>query len=461
MYYSRTALTQGMFLLCLSFLTAGTALASGFALIENSAKGVGQSFAGGAATADDTSTVFFNPAGMTRFEGTRMDAVANVIIPTIEFSNQGSLVNPAFAPFTGSPTTPLSGGNGGDAGEDAFVPNFYLVHELSKEWRMGIGINAPFGLKTSYEDGWVGRYHALDSELQTININPSIAYKFKEFSVGVGVSALYADATLSNAIDLSGSCIGALGAAAPAVCGPAGLLTPANPATDGAVQLDADDWGFGANIGVLYEPSEHTRFGFHYRSHIDLTLEGKATFSNTQTLAGILGTGALTNQTASADLSLPETFAVSGYHQFDERWAVMADATYTKWDRFKQLVVKFDGGQPTQTTPENWDNSWRLSAGVNYMPTRTWTIRGGLAYDQTPIPNATFRTPRLPGNDRYWASLGASYQASKSLSFDIGYAHLFVDDAQINNTEVNTGHILTGSYESDVNILSLQVGYRF
>ncbi len=153
--------------------------------------------------------------------------------------------------------------------------------------------------------------------------------------------------------------------------------------------------------------------------------------------------------------------SVSGYHQINPKVAVMGDFTWTRWNRFNELVINFDGGHPQNVTPENWNNSIRVSGGVSYAYNDRLTLRGGLAYDEEPIPDATRRTPRIPGDDRTWVAVGASYQRSDKLSLDVGYTHLFVGDVPINNTEVNTGHVLIGEYDADVNIFSAQVNYRF
>ena len=152
--------------------------ASGFAIIENSASGMGNAFAGAAAVAEDASTLYFNPAGLTNLSGSRLVAAGHIVAPNAKFNNKGSYVNPNL---TGG--TPIAGslpGKNDDGGTTAFVPNFYFSSQINDQWFAGLGINAPFGLEVSYDDGWVGRYHAKTSKLQTININPSIAFKANE-----------------------------------------------------------------------------------------------------------------------------------------------------------------------------------------------------------------------------------------------------------------------------------------
>jgi long-chain fatty acid transport protein len=440
-----------------------TAFAAGFAILEQSVKGLGHAFAGRAAIAEDASTIFFNPAGLTRLPGMRLEAAANIIIPSAKFDNEGSALNAAFT--GGMPTAgTLMGGDGGDAGEVGLIPNLYYAHQITQRLYAGLGINAPFGLTNDYREGWVGRYHALKSELLTINVNPTLAVKLNPtISVGAGVNIQYIKARLTNAIDQSGVCLGlAAGSRVPeALCASAGLVSPGNPATDAEIDLDdATDTSVGYNIGVLLTPVESTRFGVHYRSEIRHELEAKATFNRVNAVFSE-ATGLLVNQDAKAKVTLPESLSMSVYHQINAQWGVMADITWTRWSRFDELVIEFEGTQPTQVQPQNWDDSFMYSVGVRYTPNDRWTLRVGLAYDETPIPSAEDRNPRIPGNDRFWMALGASYQVADKISIDMGYAHLFIEDIEINNTEVSTGHVLTGRYEAAVNIFSAQVSYHF
>ncbi|MGA7949465.1 MAG: outer membrane protein transport protein, partial [Thiobacillaceae bacterium] len=160
----------------------GLTIASGFALTEQSAGGLGNAFAGAAASAEDASTIFFNPAGMTRLPNRQVAGALHLILPSAKYSD-------------GNPVT----NDGGDAGSLAAVPNFYYVMALSPTSRFGLGLNAPFGLKTDYDFGWAGQFSALKSDLKTINLNPSLATKLTDqLSVGIGLNIDYAKAELSN-----------------------------------------------------------------------------------------------------------------------------------------------------------------------------------------------------------------------------------------------------------------------
>lgn len=402
--------------------------AAGFALIEQSASGMGNAFAGGGAVAEDASTIFFNPAGMTYIQGTQIIGAIHLIKPSAEFNDQGSVKAIGF---------PAKGGNGGDAGDLAFVPNFYYKRDLTDIIKFGLGVNVPFGLKTEYDPTWVGRFQAVKSELKTININPAIAIKVNDqLSVGAGISAMWSQAELTRAVN---------------------RVT----APESTVKVKGDDWGFGVNLGAIYQATTDTRMSVAYRSKVNQHLKGDATFG----AALAAGNGNIT-----ADLALPENFSVSAFSQINDTWDLMGDVTWTRWSQFQELKILRSSGALLQRTPENWKNTLRYSIGANYHYSDTIKLRAGLAYDQEAI-NDQFRTARIPGNDRKWLALGANWKMSPNSSFDIGYAHLFISDASINDKQNNPADPivanrtyngnLSGAYDGNVNILSAQYTHNF
>lgn len=380
--------------------------AAGFALVEQSASGLGNAYAGQAASAQDASTIFFNPAGMT-------------LLPDRQLVLAGHLIKPQ-AKFSGTVSPAIGGGNGGDAGDLAFVPNAYFAFRLTPDVHVGIGMNAPFGLKTEYDSTWKGRTEAIKSELKTININPSIAWKASEsLSLGAGLSIQYAEATLTNF------------AGAP-----------------GTVKVRGDDYDWGFNLGVLWQPSDATRIGLAYRSEVDHTLKGDATFS----------AAAASNGGVTADLTLPDSASLSLFHKLNAQWDLLADVTWTGWSDFKELRIVRNNGSTLGLTTENWDDTYRYSLGANYHLNDRVTLRGGVAYDQTPVSDA-YRTARIPDGDRTWIAFGGQYRVSDRSTLDFGYAHLFIRDTRINKTE--SGVTLSGTYEGAVDILSAQFTHNF
>ena len=194
-----------------------------------------------------------------------------------------------------------------------------------------------------------------------------------------------------------------------------------------------------------------------------LTLQGTADFTAP---AGITLPAAFTAVLADTDVSaavdLPATLSLSLTTQVAPKWDLMADVTWTQWSSFKELRIKFDNPLKADSVqPENWDDTYKVSVGFNYRHNAQWTLRGGIAYDQTPIPDAESRTPRIPGNDRKWIAAGFSYAVSPELTADFAVAHLFVSDTSIDATDAAFGHNLSGTYESDINIVSAQVNWQF
>ncbi|MDX2453300.1 OmpP1/FadL family transporter, partial [Desulfosarcina sp.] len=428
-------------------LFSGSAAGSGFAIIEQSAASAGYAYAGAAAAAQDVSTIFFNPAGMALLSGqNELQLGAHYIIPKADFANQGS---------TTVLGTPLTGGNGGDGGEPALVPNLYYMHSFSEKWKAGIGITAPYGLVTEYDNGWVGRYYAIKSELATLNINPSVAYKINDqWSLGVGVSFERAEAELTNAIDWGTALVSQ------------GLAPPGTSQNlDGTVKVEGDDWGYGANVGLIFEPRNGTRLGLHYRSQIDHTLEGDATFNTPAPAAPLAAAVGRVNTGVTADVDLPETVSFSGYHAFNERWAILADATWTKWSRLEELRVKYNNGAADSVDTLAWDDTWRFSLGGTFKPMEALELRAGVAFDETPIPSEQRRTVRIPGADRTWLTFGAGYQFSKLIKVDFAYGHLWVDDPKINKDPTEPENRLKGGligeYDASVDIISAAVSFQF
>ncbi|HCY63959.1 MAG TPA: transporter [Oxalobacteraceae bacterium] len=423
--------------------------ASGFSLNEMSAASVGNALAGGAAAAEDIGTIYYNPAGLARMSGKQFMVVGSAIRPSSKFSNSGSI---------SAAGTPMTGGNGGDAGGLALVPAMYFAMDLTPRLRFGIGLQSPFGLKTEYDAGWSGRYHALTSDMKTININPSLSYKLNDkVALGAGISAQYVDVKLSKAIDFGSICFGTFGAGAAAICGPGGFLPQAR---DGVATVKGDDWGFGFNLGILLTPTESTRIGIAYRSQIRHTLSGQATYDKPAGLPAPLAASAtFTNTAASADLTLPESLSLSGHMEIDPKWTVMGDISWMRWSRFEELRVRFANGAADSVTPERWRNTVRYSVATNYRYNDAWKVRLGVAYDPTPLKDE-FRTARVPDADRTWLSLGAQFKPSPQEAWDIGYAHIFIKDGPINKTEAGAGR-QTGNYKNKVDILSVQYSRSF
>jgi len=428
--------------------------AAGFAIIEHSASGMGNSFAGGAAIAEDASTIWFNPAGMTRLSNEMLIA-SHIIMPTSDYTDDGSTQAAALG---GGTLDPTNTDRDSAAGRNALVPNFYWVKEVNQNLFFGFGFNAPFGLATEYEDDWVGRYHGVLSDTKTLNFNPSIAYKMGNLSIGFGISAQYIDVTLTSAIDLGSICSG--------IGFPATTCSPQN--NDGFAELTADNWAYNFNFGFLYDISEDARVGFSYRSGVDHDVEGDADFTIPGDMQPLFGS-TFVDTTLTASVSLPSMTSVSYFQNINDQFSIMADYTLTSWSDFEELRIEYASDQDDSVTTEDWEDSARISIGMNYKASAKWLYRFGIALDETPVPSAERRTPRIPGNDRTWISAGATHQIDKERSFSVGFAHLIIDDTEINNefesetpiTGEFVKHTLKGSYDASVNIISAQFRWNY
>ncbi len=422
-------------------LAAADAQASGFQLAEQSARGLGNAFAGGAAEAGDASTVFFNPAGMTRFEGHQAAGSFFWIAPSGKYFDKGGSVD-AFG-------SPLTGGEGRDGGVDAYVPVSFLVYSIDERLKAGIGINVPFGLATEFPADWKGRYNAIESAIKTINVQPSIAYKVDDhWSVGAGLNWQWIDVVLESAVDYGTIATARLG---PAPAASVGLFPQAN---DGRAIIHGIDRSWGWNAGVLYEMDEHTRFGVHFRSHITHHLEGGANFVSPAEAAPLLATGAFANTDVKADLTLPETANLSAYHEIDDQLAVMADVQWTRWSRLTDITINYENPlQPQSSEPLNWKDTFKIAVGSNYRYDDSWTFRMGTAFDQDPTRNST-RTPRLPTDKRFWLTFGLTYQMNDHMALDFGYAHLWVKNGEVDATSAFSSR-LHGKFQNSVDIFSV------
>lgn len=436
-------------------LAPATSAAAGFMLFEQSARGLGTAFAGEAAAAEDASTIYYNPAGLGWVPGTQLVSSGFAIMPSATFDDAGSHLSRALG------GGPLRGGDGGDAGGLALVPAIFVAHELGDGFHVGLGASAPFGLETSYDRGWVGRYHALSSKLETTNVNPTIAYRPTDWlAVGIGADIEYAKARLTNAIDLGGVCeiFGAQAGLPPGACTALGFPPQS---VDGAVKISGDDWGAGFNAGVMAAPWRGTRVGLTYRSSIEHDLVGHATFFIPKKAAVLRRvSGALVDTGGSAAVELPERVSLAAFHELTPALAVLADVTWTRWSRFDELVFRFaNPKQPTIVQPENWRDSFRYALGLRYAATRALELRLGVAYDESAIPDARDRTPRIPDADRVWLASGLAWRATDRIRVDVAYAHLFALDTSIRNPDPVTGHVIRGDYSGEANIVGVQVTY--
>jgi long-chain fatty acid transport protein len=423
-----------------ALLSSASVFASGYHFGTQSASNQGVANSG-AAEVMDASTIFYNPAGMSRLEGTQVSGVLNVIVPTGEFSN----INTTTA--TGRAT---GGGNGGNFGVTTPVPHAYLTHQINDQLHVGVGMFVPFGSHTDYDEGWVGRYQTLESQIKTMNLNPSVSYRFNDtFSLGAGVSVQYIQGTLSKALDLG------------AVVNPA---LSGNKNYDGQSKVEGDDIGFGFNLGALIKVSEATRVGLAYRSAIKHKLEGDLKFTVPSLLQATPIGASLKNTAATLEVETPESFSINAFHQINPEWAITADYTWTGHSRFQEIRIKADG-RADSVTATKWSDTSRYSIGATYTPNQTWSLRAGLAFDQSPEDDPAERIASIPDSDRIWYALGGRYNFNPHSSLDLAVIYVQLKDSSINRKPLDASErgagTINGNYSVNSITLGAQYNYKF
>lgn len=440
-------------------LAPSTAPAGGFQLSELCTLCQGQRNAGLAAARNTPAAGFFNPATMGRLAGSSAEASAHYIAVQFAFTDAGS--SNAFG-------RPQQGARRADGAEPAWVPNLHLGGRLGERFGLGLSVTAPYGLVTEYPDDWVGRYHALRSELTTVNVNPTLAWNVDErFTIGVGGVWQHASAELTNAVDFGALARIVLPQVSPVPIPPEFLPDSGDPAFDGLSRLDGDDDGWGWTAGFLWQ-GERTRVGVGYRAEIDHTLEGDVTITLPPQVAELAGTERIV-EPGNADLTTPQSLNLGLQHDVGQQWTWLAGATWTDWSSFESIVVVDpETGEVISRQPEDWDASWRVSAGFEYRYDPAVEFRFGVEYDATPVPDDRL-TARIPDADRYWLATGITWWLGPRLALDVAYTHIWVPDYDIDEMENTTGGViesftgtnpgigntLRGRYDAEGDVLSI------
>lgn len=399
-------------------ITAQSVMASGYQINEYSASGLGRAFAGEAAIADNATTNARNAAAIFLMEkGTSISMGATYIDPDVNIH-----------------VTNASGVAGGDTGtlsdgaNSETVPNFHMTSFITDNIAIGYSATATFGLSTDYGSSIAG-LAAGKTSMTMINHNINGAYKIDDtWSVALGFDAADADASLTR-YDSSGN------------------LTGGNPGTQ-TTKMDGDDWGYGWNVGVLYQLDTENRFGFTYRSEIDLTLDGEFNAAP-----------------ASMDITLPASYEFSGFHQVREDIAIHYSLTRTNWSCFQEMkATSSEDGSTLFTKEENWSDTWRLAIGSTLTLSQEWALRAGIAFDESPVDESN-RTMSIPDTDRFWWSLGTTYKPTQAWNIDFGFAYLSGKqyDSSTETVEQSGVELASYTYSStgDAFLYGLQVSYQF
>lgn len=401
---------------------ATQANAAGFYIQEQSVTGLGSSFSGAVSNLNDPSTIFFNPAGMTKLEGMQAQAGVHLLIPDSDVSDTGSTAPAGIATVGGSSDNPY---------DPTPVPNGFISYQINNSLWAGLGITAPFGLGSEYDDGWFGRFDSTKTELQVIDIQPTLAYKINDmFSIGVGANIQHSKADLRNRVVL-----GAL--------------------TEGNSKLEGDDWGYGYSVGVQIKPMETTTIGLNYKSEVHHNLDGDIEVT---TLAGALVPAVSSG--ATAKLATPDQATIGLAHKVTDRLTLQGQATWFGWNNFDNISAFRDSGALASRVEQNYQTTWAYAIGAEYAASDAWTLRGGLQFDETPTTDE-YRTSSTPDGDRTWASVGATYGWNDKLDIGMAATYIHIADEELNIARGGGAGRVVADTEGYVGILALSATYKF
>lgn len=385
-------------------MTTNTALAGGFQLFELATPIMGTAGAGQAAVADDASTAFFNPAGMTLLDRTQIFVGTQLIKTT--------------AKFKASENNETPGTNGGDAG--VILPGIsgFFVYSYSPDLKFGLSVTSPFAGEMDYGKGWVGRFIAQDVEILTINVNPVAAYRLNDwFSLGGGLSVQYAQFKQGLAVELPGS-------------------------QEGSIDVDVDDFNVGFNVGFMFHPWQTTRFGLSYRSEIKHKLSGNV---DLQRIA--------VQPSVTTILKTPHSIIISAYHDITPELTLLADLGWTNWKSLKSSILQI-GGNATLNIPRGWKDTWRIGGGVRYKTSEKTTIMTGISYDSSPVSNSR-RTPDLPFDRQIRIGAGLLVDITEDIRLGVAYEYTDAGKAKIDRAGI------AGDYSTNnINAFTLSINVK-
>jgi len=389
-----------------------SAFASGFALYEGSARGnvLG---AGLVASADDPSAVFYNPAGITQLKGKQVMVGLTAITPMITVETPGGVQSDFKRNWF-------------------FPPHAYYTQQINDKWWGGLGLFSRFGLGTEFDPQWPGRFNSFYAEIQTVELNPNVAYKFNDqLSFAFGLNLTYLSLDLKKKLS-------------PAVGSP-------------EFELDGDATGWGLNAAVQYKPTDWMQAGVTYRSRISMNAEGDVSVRPNVPAAG------LRNMPATGDLSLPDMIFAGVNFNVRKDLTVGGGIYWTRWETYNQLQINFGApfgptGARTQATPKNWDNVYRFMIGTEWKVNENWDLRLGYAYDQAPQPDNTIDYV-LPDNDRNMFSIGCGYHRN-NWALDFSYTLMLISDRDLVARPADG--ILTSTFkDGTAHLIGFSYTYKF
>jgi long-chain fatty acid transport protein len=381
----------------LGTLASGPAFAGGIMLYEVGTADVGLASAGYGARAQDASTVFTNPAGMTRLDGTQVLVGAQLLYGDLRFSiGQGT--SPALG--TGDGGNPIGWFPGG---------GLFISHSISPDLKVGFATTGNFGLTQKYDSGWVGRYYAQESTLIGISFLPSVAYRVNDkLSLGASLNIMYG--ILENKVAINN------------IVGP-----------DGQLKLEDNRWGLGANLGLLYQLDPRTTLGLTYNSQVNLDFTAQTEFSGLAPgLQAVLAARGLLGANLHLGIKVPQGVMGSVAHQLNDRWAVLGSVGWQQWSKFGKTEVTLDSSNPVSlTTDLDFKDTWHVAAGAQYRLSDPWLLNFGVAYDSK-FQSGPYIPASLPVNSAWRFGIGAQHQSSKTFSWGVAAEYAYGGTLDVN-----------------------------
>ena len=371
-----------------------SAVAGGISLYEIGTPDIGLASAGYSARAQDASTLFKNPAGMSLLSGPQVQGGLQFLYGNVEFSKNSR---------TSTASPDLGSDNGGNAVGALPGASFFITYPITERLTAGFGTFSYFGLAVDFHNDWVGRYYAQEGTLLGMTLMPAVSFKVNDWlSIGGGLNAMYgylhSEVAVRNVVG-----------------------------SDGQLKLDDEEWGFGGIGGVIITPREGTRLGVTYISQVDLD------FSDKPSIKGLnfpLNAVAILNNPPTLDLSVtvPQMVMFGIYQEINTNWAVMADVGWQNWSQFGAVEVTVNSDTPTSLTKNlHYNDTWHGAIGAQYTASEHWQFSGGFAYDTSAVSDAN-RTLLLPLGEAYRFGLGALWKYSKNLDFGAAYEFAWTGD---------------------------------
>ena len=402
-----------------------SAQAGGIDLYEISAGDVGLASAGYAAGALDASTIFKNPAGMSRLGEPELNSSLQMLYGNIEFSKNSKTSN--------------SGGNGGNAVGALPGMSLFITYPVTEKLTVGLGTFSYFGLAEDYGNNWAGRYFVQKATLLGLTFMPAASFKVNDWlAIGGGLNAMYGYLDTEVAVNnLIGS--------------------------DGKMKIKDHVWGFGGNGGIMITPREGTRIGVNYLSQVDLNFNARPGFNN---LGPGLGVVLAHPPTLDLGVTVPQSVMVGMYQDLNPKWALMADVGWQNWSKFGEVAVGVNNGSPSGskdlTTQLHYDDTWHGALGMQYKYSEKWRFTGGFAYDTSAVSDKN-RSVVLPMGEAYRFGIGSFCKVSKSV--DLGAAYELVWQGDMPVTEGSSGSYrgeVSGTYNNAFfSFFSLNLNWHF